>query len=102
LADSEGLVERVTTFKNELLQFTAIDKVATSFSVPATEASLSTGMRKFGRPLQENRIGNVYWVDPDFMDLYKIELLAGQFWNSQVNSDMESIIVNEEAVRFFN
>lgn len=101
LADSEGLVERVTTFKNELLQFTAIDKVATSFSVPATEASLSTGMRKFGRPLQENRIGNVYWVDPDFMDLYKIELLAGQFWNSEVNSDMESIIVNEEAVRIF-
>jgi putative ABC transport system permease protein len=101
LADSEGLAERVMTFKNELLHFTAIDKVATSFSVPATEASLSTGMRKFGRPLQENRIGNVYWVDPDFMDLYKIDLLAGKFWNSEVNSDMESIIVNEEAVRIF-
>jgi putative ABC transport system permease protein len=101
LADKERLAERVTTFKNELLQFTFIDKVATSFSVPATESSLSTGMRKFGRPLQENRIGNTYWVDPDFMDLYKIDLLAGKFWNSQINSDMESIIVNEEAVKVF-
>jgi putative ABC transport system permease protein len=101
LADSEGLAERMTTFKNELYQFSAIDKVATSFSVPATEASLSTGMRKFGRPLQENRIGNVYWVDPDFMDLYKIDLLTGNFWNPQVNSDMESIILNEEAVKVF-
>jgi putative ABC transport system permease protein len=101
LTDGDGLAERMTTFKNELFQFTTIAKVATSFSVPATEASLSAGMRKFGRPLQENRIGNVYWVDPDFMDLYKIDLLAGKFWNSQVNSDMESIIVNEEAVKVF-
>lgn len=101
LAEKKNLGERMVSFKNELLQFPFVSKVSTSFSVPGNDPSLSTSMRKFGKPIEESRIGNVYWVDPDFMELYNIPLMAGKTWNPKVRSDMESIIINEEAVKIF-
>ncbi len=101
LAETKNLRERMLSFKNELLQFPFVGKVSTSFSVPGKDASLSTSMRKSGKPIEENRIGNVYWVDTDFMELYNIPLAAGKTWDPNVESDMKSVIVNEEAVKIF-
>jgi len=101
LAEKKNLGDRMLSFKNELLQFSLVGKVSTSFSVPGNEASLSNNMRKLGKPIEESRIGNVYWVDPDFMTLYNIPLMAGKIWNPQVKSDMKSVIINEEAVKIF-
>lgn len=101
IAEREGLDKRMIAFKSELAQIAGINKVATSFSVPAEGPSISTGMRKLGQSLDQSRIGNIYWVDPDFMDLYKIPLLTGSFWNAQVASDMNKVIINEEAVKVF-
>ena len=100
LTEEKGLAERMISFKNELLQFSFIEKVSTSYSVPGTEAITSTGMRKLGLPLEENKIGNMYWVDPDFIELYNIPFIAGKTWNPEMNSDM-AVIVNEEAVKQF-
>lgn len=101
VAERNALDKRMITLKNELLQISSIEKVATSFNVPAKDPSISTSMRKLGQQLEENRIGNIYWVDTDFMDLYQIPLLAGKFWDEQVTADLKKVIVNEEAVKVF-
>lgn len=101
LAEKKELGERMILFKNELLQFSFVNKASTSFSVPATESTLSTPVRKLGKPVEEGRIGDVYWVDTDFMELYNIPLVAGKNWDPKLKSDMESVIVNEEAVKVF-
>jgi putative ABC transport system permease protein len=101
VAKREGLDKRMKAFKNELSQIAAIHKVATSFNVPAHEPSMSSGVRKFGNPVEENRIGDSYWVDPDFMQLYQIPLLTGKFWDVRVSSEMKKLIINEEAVKVF-
>lgn len=93
--------ERMSSFRNELLQYPFIAKVATSFSVPGYEASLNTGVRKLGQPINETRIGNVYYIDPYFMDLYDIRLLSGKTWDPQSKVDLESVVINEEAVEVF-
>ncbi|MBY0432708.1 MAG: FtsX-like permease family protein, partial [Cyclobacteriaceae bacterium] len=89
------------SFKNELLQLTTVDKVAISYNVPASGPSMSSGIRKLGNPVEENRIGDSYWVGPDFMELYQIPLVAGKFWDARIESEMDQVIVNEEAVRVF-
>ncbi len=101
VAERTDLDKRMITLKNELLQISSIEKVATSFNVPARDPSISTGIRKLGQQLEENRVGNIYWVDTDFMDLYQIPLLTGRFWDEQVISDLKKVIVNEEAVKVF-
>lgn len=101
VAKREGLDKRMKAFKNELSQIAAINKVATSFNVPAHEPSMSSGVRKLGNRLEENRIGDSYWVDPDFMELYQIPLLTGKFWDERVASEMKQLVINEEAVKIF-
>jgi putative ABC transport system permease protein len=101
LAERKNLGERMISFKNELLRFPFVGKVSTSFSVPGNEASMSNNMRKFGKPIEESRVGNVYWVDPEFITLYNIPMMAGKIWNPQVKSEMKSVIINEECVKVF-
>jgi putative ABC transport system permease protein len=99
--EAKDASERMSSFRNELLQYPFVNKVATSFSVPGEGASLSTGMRKLGQPANENRVGNLYWIDPYFMDLYGIKLLSGETWNPDAKTLFESVVINEEAVNFF-
>lgn len=101
LGEASDASERISSFRNELLQYSFVEKVATSFSVPGEDPSVSTGMRKFGRPVSENRIGNIYWIDPYFIDLYGIRLLSGKTWDTEIKMDFESVVINEEAVKVF-
>jgi putative ABC transport system permease protein len=101
VTEDKGLQSRMMSFKNELLQMADVSMAATSFSVPAKDPSISIGMRKLGSALDEHRIGNIYWVDPDFMGLYEIPLVSGKFWDEKLSSEMDQIIVNEEAVKVF-
>ncbi|MGC3943750.1 MAG: ABC transporter permease [Chryseolinea sp.] len=101
LGEAKDSRERMSSFRNELLAYPFISKVATSFSVPGENPSISTGMRKFGLQESENRIGDLYWIDPYFFDLYGIEFLSGKGWDAQTKTDPQSVIINEEAVKVF-
>jgi putative ABC transport system permease protein len=101
LSESKNLRDRVLSFRNELTQFSFVDKVCTSFSLPGGQESISTMMRKDGNPTEDNRVGNLYWIDPDFIDFYEIPLVAGKTWNREVASEMDAVIINEEAVKVF-
>src|SRR5690606_21256731 len=40
-------------------------------------------------------------VDPDFIDTYGITVLSGRNFNPAIRSDMESVLVNEAALKAF-
>jgi putative ABC transport system permease protein len=101
VTERDGLDKRMMTFKNELSQIASINKVATSFNVPAKEPSMSSSIRKLDDPIEASRIGNSYWVDPSFMEVYKIPLVAGKFWDDRIESEMKQLVINEEAVKIF-
>lgn len=101
LSESKNLADRVSSFRNELRQFSFVDKICTSFSLPGEDASTSTTMRKEGNQSEDDRVGNLYWIDPDFIDFYGIQLVAGKIWNPEANSEMDAVIINEEAVKVF-
>lgn len=101
LSDQKGIKERVVSFKNDIKRFSFVEKICTSFSLPGEGPSISTGMNRQGTTSEQKRVGNIYWVDPDFMDLYDIQILEGKTWDPNITSDMESIVINEEAVKTF-
>lgn len=93
-----AIVERLTTFKNELRSIPSVDKVASSSTIPGGGFNWGTGMRKEGDPVEAVKSGNVTWVDTDFVDTYGIEVVAGRTWNPDIASDFERTLANEEAL----
>ncbi|MBT1703800.1 ABC transporter permease [Chryseosolibacter indicus] len=92
---------RLTTFKNQLAEVPGVRKVATSASIPGGGYNWGTSMRRDGAPREENKGGSVVWVDPDFIETYGIKILSGRNFNPAIRSDMESVLVNEAALKSF-
>ena len=101
LGESKDAGERMQTFKNELLQYAFVAKACTSFSVPGQDPSIRTGIRRLGSQPEDNRVGDISWVDPDFIDLYNIPMISGRTWNGLSDADLNFVVINEEAVDAF-
>jgi putative ABC transport system permease protein len=92
---------RLMTFKNQISDAPGVNGVASSASIPGGGYNWGTSMRKEGAQREENKNGSVVWVDPDFASTYNMQLLAGRNFNPQIRSDMESVLVNEAALKTF-
>lgn len=101
IVDRATAKERLITLKNQIKEISNVMNVTTSGSIPGGGHNWGTGMRKDGAQLDDNRDGHVVWVDPDFVETYGITLLSGRNFNPQITSDMESVLVNEAALKAF-
>ena len=99
--DRKTAKERLISLKNEIKQIPGVIKMATSANIPGGGHNWGTGMRKDGDAVQDNKDGKVVWVDPDFVDTYGMTLLAGRNFKPEIKSDMESVLVNEAALKTF-
>jgi putative ABC transport system permease protein len=93
--------ERLISLKNELKQMPGVLNVATSANIPGGGHNWGTGMRRDGTSVENNKDGRVVWIDPDFVETYGITVLAGRNFNPGIASDMESVLVNETALKTF-
>lgn len=98
--DVDGpLRTRMNTFENELKENVAIEAVSVSSALPgagAVTALVQTEKIK----AQDNVFVAATAVDYDFMDTYKMVLLAGRNFSPSFGRDhLESFIINEQAVK---
>ena len=99
--DRQTVKSRLMTLKNEIKEIPGVAKVATSANIPGGGHNWGTSMRRDGDALHEDKDGRVVWIDPDFLDTYGITILAGRNFNPAIASDMESVLVNEAALKRF-
>ncbi|HTH57108.1 MAG TPA: FtsX-like permease family protein [Cyclobacteriaceae bacterium] len=97
----QGLEKKISAFKNNLLQQSFVSNVSASFSVPGTGAYWSMRMQRLGASPEEGQVGEITWVDVDFIKTYSIRMIAGKSWTPGVKSEEKFVIVNEEAVKVF-
>ncbi len=97
----DARLERLKTFKNELKRLPSVQSVTTSGAIPGGGYNWGTSMRREGAPPEENKSGSVVFVDPDFIETYGIELLAGKAWNPDAESEMKAVLINEASVTAF-
>lgn len=95
-----GMENRVASLKSQLGNLSMVKKVATSEAIPGGGYNWGTGMRRDGLGVEENRSGEVVFVDPDFIDTYKMTLLAGSGWHNGI-SEPQSVLLNEMALKKF-
>jgi putative ABC transport system permease protein len=89
------------SLKTELKRNSFIQNVATSEAIPGGGYNWGTGMRKVGVSKEESQGGGVIWVDPDFIDVYKLNIVSGKIWDYDIASDMQAVLINEAAVKAF-
>lgn len=88
-------------FKEEAEKISGVKAVATSGAVPGGGHNWGADVRKSGVALSEIKLGSVVWIDPDFIPLYDISFLSGRNFNTNIRSDMESVIINEASLEAF-
>lgn len=94
--------ERLISMKHEFQQIPGVLSVTTSGAIPGGGHNWGTSMRKVGTQPEENKNGSVVWVDPDFVETYGMNIIAGRNFNLAIKSDMESVLINEAALTAFN
>jgi putative ABC transport system permease protein len=97
------VIDGYEAFKNELSSNVLISGISTSNSLPV--GGLGTGGSETvdinGHPIQVNTAR--LRIDPDYLDVYGIKLIAGRNFskNRQVDDTTRSVILNEAAVKNF-
>ncbi|ELR72499.1 putative FtsX-related transmembrane transport protein [Fulvivirga imtechensis AK7] len=88
--------------KAELLSQNNINNVALASHIPSAGVVYSEGFKK---TLEEENWAEVRYfaVDEDYLDNMEIPLLAGKFFSAEAGESNENtIVINEEAVKTFN
>jgi putative ABC transport system permease protein len=96
-----AVMARMISLKNELKRIPGVTEVATSASVPGKGHNWGTVLRKAGAPVEEQKNGQVVWIDPDFVHTYGITVISGRSFNPEITSDMNSVLVNEATLKTF-
>ena len=90
--------EKFSSFKSELLRNPEIINVAASLHVPGVEIDWTRGIKKLtDDPDEYMRIFNL-GVDYDFINAYKLKLLAGRFFSKEFGSENFSVVLNRAGV----
>ena len=93
--------QQLITFKHKLQQINGVLDATSSGAIPGGGHNWGTMIRKDGDQREENKNGRIVWVDPDFIKTYGITVLTGRSFNPEIKSDMESVLVNEAALKTF-
>ena len=99
--DGGNIRQRLMSAKDELKNLPGVLSVATSGATPGAGYNWGGQFRKVGAPVEDNKSGNVVWIDPDFIDTYNVEILAGKKFDITLKSSMNGVIVNEAALKVY-
>ncbi|MFO7656516.1 MAG: ABC transporter permease [Bacteroidales bacterium] len=93
-------VNKMESFKQELINFSAIDKVAYSGDIMGYECS-KTIFKLQGQDMKEATSYPYIIVDKDFLSMYSFSIIAGRDFSENQTNDESSIIITRNAATCF-
>jgi len=91
--------EKPQTFKQEILQHPQIINTTGSQDVPGS-GTMGFNIIAEGKPENENWQAEIYPVDYDFLDTYKMEMAEGRYFSREFATDAaEAVIINQSLKR---
>ena len=102
-ADPEAAQQTLTTFKNELRQFSGIESVSSSSTAPGEWSGGFTFIFPVNPGQEPERFRMRYCaVDAHYFDTFKMKISEGRAFSEDLEAEAESsVILNEAAVRAF-
>lgn len=96
---TEHYHEKIEGLRNELLRVSAVSNVTISTSVAGKEVGMNLANRRADIDSDQTNLYEMLRTDPEFIETYGLELLHGRNFSRDIQSDVQAVIVNEEAVK---
>ncbi len=95
--------DKLTAFKEELLKYPVIKSVSASTSVPGGKVFWNAGgIRRVSEDDSKSNQYRIIGIDYDFVDAYKLNVIAGRSFSKEYGTDAHSVLFNEEALKLMN
>jgi putative ABC transport system permease protein len=89
-------------FRQAVLTHPAIRGMTASSELPGRESSsVASGFRPLDSPPESATQGYFINVDYDYLDVFKLNVLAGRNFSREFGTDSQKILINREAARRF-
>lgn len=92
--------ETYSTFKNKMLNMPEVEMIATSSNVPGDEIFWTSSAKKSELDNTAYKIMYIVGIDYDYFPAFKIDLIAGRNFQESFSSDINGVIINNEAVGY--
>lgn len=102
IADTDGqkFNAAIDVFRNELKKNPAIEAVSASMTVPGKQREYKGTITRFGYNTNDSALMRINTMDDEFIDVFKMKLLAGREFSRDYISDEDSaVIITESASR---
>lgn len=96
---TEGLNVKLEAMKKAIAQLPLVHDVATSGAVPGEEVATFLSNRRTNDALKQNRLYEMLACDPDYIEVYGLQLVAGRGFSEEYGGDIDKLVINETAVR---
>ena len=99
--DAYLLGNKVSAFKNELLQDPAIEAISNSFFIPAGPTDNNLQNITTAREANVPKRTNFYLIDEEYIPVMGMEIVAGRNFSREFGADSSNILINETAIQAF-
>ncbi len=97
---NKGFNSAIDVFRHDLTQDPSVEAVTASLTVPGKQREYKVTVKKNGASGNDSAIVRVNTMDYDFLDVYKMKLLAGRNFSKDFPKDPDtSLIITESAAR---
>jgi putative ABC transport system permease protein len=76
-----------------------VHKVTFSGSVPGEEVATFLSNRRTNDALKQNRLYEMLTCDPDYIEAYGLQIVAGRGFSEEYGDDVNKLVINETAAR---
>ena len=95
--------DKLTAFKEELLKYPVIKTITASTSIPGSRVLWNAGgIRRVSEDDSKSNQYRIIGIDYDFVDAYKLKVIAGRNFSREFGTDEHSVLFNEEALKLMN
>jgi len=98
-----GLIPKLVSFKEEIKKLPNVKNITTSSSIPGNGIEFSSNnVRRADFKTDINENTTSYYIlntDPDFINTYEIDLIAGSFYSNTEEPNTNYVVINEEALK---
>lgn len=95
----EDMNTRLEAMRKAIARLPMVYKVTFSGAVPGDEVATFLSNRRVNDALKQNRLYEMLPCDPDYIDAYGLQVVAGRGFSEDYGDDVDKLVINETSAR---
>ncbi|HEY0741184.1 MAG TPA: ABC transporter permease [Chryseosolibacter sp.] len=98
--DRNAFSSAIETFKNETKNIPSVQAVTSSVTIPGKQREYKGSVKRYGAPDDQLVTLRANSMDYDFLDVFKMKLIAGRTFSREYPKDQDtSVVISESSVK---